>query len=112
MPFATRLLAVLDKGCLRDVAVRVFSPEEDERAWICRYEIDWPERVRRGAGFGVDGVQALTIALQNIGVELYASSYHRAGTLVFDKPGNGYGFPIAKDARHLLVGDDAKFDGN
>ena len=112
MPFATRRLAVLEKGVLLDVAVRVYSPEEDDRAWICRYEIDWPERVRGGAGFGVDGIQALVIALQNIGVELYASPYHRAGTLVFDKTGNGYGFPIAKDARHLLVGDDAKFDGN
>jgi hypothetical protein len=112
MQFARRRLAVLDNGALRDVEVRVFSPEEEDRAWICRYEIDWPERVRKGAGFGVDGVQALTIALQNIGVELYASPYHRAGTLVFDKAGNGYGFPIAKSARHLLVGDDAKFDGN
>lgn len=112
MLFATRLLAVLDKGVLRGVAVRLFQPEQEDRAWVCRYEIDWPERVRKGAGFGVDGVQALTIALQNIGVELYASPYHRAGTLMFDKAGNGYGFPIAKDARHLLVGDDAKFDGN
>ncbi|WP_442881862.1 DUF6968 family protein [Devosia sp.] len=112
MPFATRLLAVVDKGHRRDVPVRLFQPQQEDRGWICRYEIDWPERPRAGAGFGIDAVQALTIALQNIGVELYASAYHKAGTLVFDRPGNGYGFPIAKDARHLLVGDDAKFDGN
>ena len=112
MPFATRLLAIIDNGLRRDVPVRIFAPERGDRAWTCRYEIEWPERLRAGAGFGIDSVQALTIALQNVGVELYASPYHRAGRLVFDKPGNGYGFPVAKDARHLLVGDDARFDGN
>ena len=112
MSFATRELAVVDRDGRQIVPVKVFSPEQGERGWICRYEIGWPEGQRSGAGYGIDGMQALTIALQNIGIELYTSAYHETGTLVFDKPGNGYGFPIAKDARHLLIGDDAKFYGN
>jgi hypothetical protein len=112
MSFVARELAVVDKAGRHPVPIRLFPPEQNDRSWICRYEIEWPERLRSGAGYGVDGIQALTIALQNIGVELYASAYHQAGTLFFDKPGNGYGFPIAKNARHLLVGDDATFDGN
>ncbi|WP_137151171.1 hypothetical protein [Devosia sp. FKR38] len=112
MSFAKRELAIVDGTGRHRVAIHVFAPEQGERGWMCRYEIGWPERQRSGAGYGIDGMQALTIALQNIGAELYASPYHTAGTLVFDKPGNGYGFPIAKDARHLLVGDDARHEGN
>lgn len=112
MPIATRELAIIEKTGRRAVPIALFAPEPGERGWTCRYQIGWPERPRTGAGYGIDGMQALTIALQNIGAELYASPYHHAGTLVFDAPGNGYGFPIAKDARHLLVGDDAKLEGN
>lgn len=112
MPFAVRQLAIIENGVRHDVAVRVFPPQPDDRSWACRYEIDWPHRPRVGAGYGIDGVQALVIAMQKIAIELYTSSYHKAGTLLFDKPGNGYGFPIMKNARDMLVGDDAKFDGN
>jgi hypothetical protein len=51
------------------------------------------------------------MALHMIGADLYTSSYHREGRLVFDKPGNGYGFPVAPTLRDLLVGDDAKYMG-
>jgi len=54
-------------------------------------------------------VQALEIALRLIGAQLYASTYHQEGTLVFGKPGAGYGFPVPVNMRDLLVGDDAEF---
>ncbi|MDB5588091.1 hypothetical protein ABIB57_000868 [Devosia sp. UYZn731] len=56
---------------------------------------------------GQDGVQALLIAMQKIGIELYSSSYHRAGNLMLDRPGSGYGFPVPPIMRDLLVGNDA-----
>jgi hypothetical protein len=112
MTYAKRELAVVDKNGRHSVTVTVFAPEPGERGWACRYEIEWPGRPRSGAGYGIDGMQALTIALQIIGTELYTSDYHKAGTLVFDRPGNGYGFPVPKPLRDALVGEDAIFDGN
>ena len=44
-----------------------------------------------------------------IGAEIYSSNYHKAGKLFWDKPGNGYGFPVASSLRDLLQGDDIKF---
>lgn len=92
--------------------VRVHAPEPHERSWQCRYEIDWPGKPRAFAAYGNDGVQALTLAMNMIAIELYTSSYHAAGTLMLEEPGTGYGFPIGKSNRDLLIGDDAKFDGN
>jgi hypothetical protein len=111
MSFAVRELSIVtEKGNVR-MAVRILEPQPEDRGWACQYEIDWPGKPRIGAGYGIDGVQALIIAMQKVAVELYASSYHKAGTLVFDRPGNGYGFPMTKNGRDLLVGDDAKYDG-
>ena len=58
---------------------------------------------------GFDSVQALFIALGMIGAEIYTSNYHKAGQLFWDKPGSGYGFPVAPTLRDLLIGDDTKF---
>ena len=75
------------------------------------FRLGWPDGTQIGYGAGVDAVQALSIALMNIAAQLYTSSYHRSGKLRWDKAGNGYGFPIAKPLRHLLVGEDRAFDG-
>jgi hypothetical protein len=56
-----------------------------------------------------DSAQALFLALQTIGAEIYTSSYHKAGKLFFDAPGKGYGFPVVPTLRDLLQGDDAKY---
>jgi hypothetical protein len=44
-----------------------------------------------------------------IGTEFYSCSYHKAGRLSFDEPGQGYGFPMASSIRDLLIGDDRKY---
>jgi hypothetical protein len=62
------------------VPVRLFQPENDEGMWICRYEIDWPSEKRSYFAGGVDSSQALILALQMIGAELYASAHHKAGS--------------------------------
>jgi hypothetical protein len=59
----------------------------------------------------VDAFQALHLTLQMIGFRLYVSTYHKFGALVFEKPGNGYGFPVPKIVRDLLIGDDKVFEG-
>ena len=113
MVIATRVLQIIASGSepVR-TEIRVYKPVADERSWACRYEIDWPDATRKSIAHGVDAVQALNLAMIKIGAELYASSYHAQGTLVFEKRGNGYGFPVPKPLRDTLIGDDAKFEGN
>jgi hypothetical protein len=36
-------------------------PEEIDGSWRCRYEIDWPHRLRASAGAGHDSVQAFSL---------------------------------------------------
>jgi hypothetical protein len=91
--------------------IRIHAPVLVDGHWLCAYEIDWPEGTKRMEAAGFDSVQALLIAMQMIGAELYTSSYHAEGRLIFDKPGNGYGFPVVPTLRDRLVGDDARFFG-
>jgi|SRR5580700_7750835 hypothetical protein len=90
------------------VAVRIFAPQPDQSEWSCAYEIDWPEGTRKFAILGFDSMQALLLALQMVGTEIYTSDYHKLRNLSWDKPGQGYGFPVAHSIRDLLEGDDAK----
>ena len=76
--------------------------------WICRYEIDWPSGREAYFAAGVDGMQALILALRTISVEIYTSEHHEAGTLRWFEPGRGYGFPACSSLRDVLIGDDAK----
>ena len=108
MIIAHRRLVVADPSGDIEVPVRLFEPEQDDGMWICRYEIDWPSRRKSYFGAGIDGMQALILAIRMIGVEIYTSEYHDSGTLRWDEPGRGYGFPVPGSLRDLLIGDDAK----
>jgi hypothetical protein len=106
MPIGNRSLKILDPDGNIEVEVRLFMPEKDDQAWICRYEIDWPTRVKRSFAAGVDGIQAILLALHKIGISLYASEYHKNGKLIWQDPGHGCGFPISNNVRDLLIGDN------
>lgn len=58
---------------------------------------------------GFDSAQALLLALQMIGTDLYTSTYHKAGLIFFQEPGKGYGFPVPATIRDLYVGEDKTF---
>jgi hypothetical protein len=93
-----------------DIPIRLFSPEKGEPGgWFCRYEIGWPHEPYMSEGWGVDAMQAVTLTLQKIGVDLYFSEYHKSGKLMWEAPGRGYGFPVPHNARDLLIGDDAVY---
>lgn len=57
---------------------------------------------------GVDGVQALDVALRMIGAIIYSSDHHVSGDLTWLARAKGYGFPVTSDLRDMLVGDDKK----
>jgi|SRR6478672_3718236 hypothetical protein len=108
MMIASRILTL--KTSDRDVtfSVAIFAPKHEGDAWSCNYEIGWPEGKETTTAWGFDSVQALVVALQMIGAELYSSSYHKSGKLMLEAPGNGYGFPVVSSLRDMLEGDDAK----
>jgi hypothetical protein len=60
--------------------------------------------------FGADSVQAILLAFQMIGAEVYTSDHHKSGRLMFHEPGQGYRFPVAASIRDLLIGNDRKYD--
>jgi hypothetical protein len=109
MIIAQRELLLTDNGRTEGVPIRVHAPEQDGAQWLCRFEIEWPEEKASRWGEGSDAVQALIIALQMIGAEVYASKYHEAGQLSWLGKASGYGFPVASAIRDLLIGDDKKF---
>ena len=106
---ATRLLRSRDGETERVIPIRIFAPSEQGKNWSCRYEIDWPDGRHTMEAWGVDSVQAILLAFQMIGAELYTSDYHQSGQLMFLDPGQGYGFPVAASIRDLLIGDDRKY---
>ena len=106
MLIARRHLVVTSDSGDKEVVVQVFQPEKDEDSWICRYEIDWPHQTSSRYAAGFDSVQAVVLALQMVGAEIYASSYHRSGSLKWTEQGQGYGFPVPHSLRDLLIGDD------
>ena len=56
------------------IAIKIHQPEKREKDWSCRYEIDWPEGARVFEAIGFDALQALVLALQMIGAEIYSSA--------------------------------------
>ena len=111
MVIAERSLSIEDGSEPKACKITMHAPEDTDGIWICRYTIEWPTAPEESFGAGVDAFQALHLTLQKIGITLYASAYHKAGILVFDKPGRGYGFPMPKNGRDPLIGDDKIFDG-
>jgi hypothetical protein len=73
---AYRRLVITGPSGDTEVPVRLFQPENDDGMWICRYEIEWPSQKRSHFAGGIDSFQALILALQMIGAEIYASAYH------------------------------------
>jgi len=106
---ATRLLRLRDGETEIQIPIRIFAPEGGGREWSCQYEIDWPEGTQVMQAFGVDSIQAILLAFQMIGADIYTSSYHQSGRLMFDEPGQGYGLPVPASLRDLLVGNDRTY---
>jgi Domain of unknown function (DUF6968) len=110
MVIASRELTLRIENDNIKIPIRIFAPEiEKPGVCGCRYEVDWPDKKSVKTIYGIDSVQALVLALQTIGAEIYSSNYHKAGQLFLDKPGTGYGFPVVPTYRDLLQGDDAKY---
>jgi len=107
MLIATRVLKLCRASADIEIPVRIFAPVQSAVDWSCRFEIDWPEEKRVRIATGIDAIQSLLLALQMIGAQIYTSDYHTAGNLMWQAPGQGYGFPVPNNIRDLLMGNDA-----
>lgn len=106
MVILNRILKLDTDGREVDVPIRIYLPTNTEDHWQCEYEIGWPNEPRRRKAFGIGSVQALLIAMQHIGAEIYSSEAHRSGRLMWHRRGGGYGFPVHSGLRDLHEGDD------
>lgn len=93
MVIAQRILKINDDARQLDVPVRLYLPIHKGDHWQCEYEIVWPDRTRRHLARGHDSLQALLLAMQMVGAEIYASEAHRSGKLKSEGRNRGYGFP-------------------
>ncbi|MBU1336143.1 MAG: hypothetical protein KJ944_01690 [Alphaproteobacteria bacterium] len=103
---ASRILTARVGNADVAVPISIATPFPGDGFWECQFEIGWPEGKKQSRSRGFDSIQAVYNALQAIAVYLYASPYHAAGTLRWDKPGSGYGFPMPKVGYDDLVGED------
>jgi hypothetical protein len=106
MVIATRELKLRQGSSEIPVPIRLFAPEQRDVDWACRFEIDWPDQTTSLEAMGGDAVQALELALKMIGAVIYSSDHHASGSPMWEAPGKGYGFPVSRNIRDLLVGDD------
>jgi hypothetical protein len=109
MLIATRVLTLRRTAGDIQIPIRIFAPREETTHWSCRLEVGWPDGTWTMAAGGVDSVQALELAFEIIGAQIYTSDHHASGKLVWLEPGKGYGFPVPSGIRDLLVGDDKRF---
>ena len=47
-----------------EMTCRFYRPVSDGQDYSCRYEIAWPDSLRSRSAWGVDSVQALSLAMQ------------------------------------------------
>lgn len=112
MIIANKKLFFGDKNNIKTISISLYLPVFDnKRGWGCKYEIAWPDELRIMTAYGFDEFQAIHIAMQMIGAEIYISEYHETGLLYADGQEKGYGFPVPHNCRDLLVGADIEMYG-
>jgi hypothetical protein len=91
---ATRELELSGSG--KKVLIRFGRPKRfaDGRDYYCPYQIVGLGESRVRYAGGVDGIQAIVLALQKIGAELYTSNAAKAGRLMWLGEGD-LGIPVA-----------------
>lgn len=78
VPFVERIFRSGDDV----IAARFLHPTlEPGGEYQCRWMILWPDRVQQRYACGVDGIQALMLALKTVHAELMDSDLYKSGTL-------------------------------
>ena len=78
--FAERIFDLDDGALIVRFHVPVLAPGGE---FQCRWSIGWPEGERCRYSCGIDGVQALMLAMRIVHTELTVSDAYRAGRLTY-----------------------------
>lgn len=79
-PFLERIFESGD----RTIAAHFLQPTlEPGGEYQCRWAIFWPDRVRQSYSCGLDGVQALMLAMKSVHSELVESDLYKSGRLTY-----------------------------
>ena len=66
------------------ITARFFRPTlEPGGEYRCRWAILWPDRIQQRYACGIDGVQALMLAMKTVSSELMESDLYKAGKLTY-----------------------------
>ncbi len=68
-------------GGSAEVVIRFRQPMQQDRDFCCDYEIVWPDRTRAFHACGVDGIQALILALKMAHTDLLYSPEGKRGEI-------------------------------
>ena len=71
----------IELGESSEVLIRFHRPVQDGADFRCDYEILWPGRKHAFHAFGIDGVQALFLAMKMVHSKLLASPAGKRGQL-------------------------------
>jgi hypothetical protein len=63
------------------VTIGLPQPTPGHQDFYCPFRIDWPGGERASYSIGIDTMQALTLALQSIGSDLYSSPEYLSGRM-------------------------------
>lgn len=94
----------------KKVTIIIGKPEKfpDFEDYYCPYHITGMGNERISYAGGVDGIQALLLALNKIGADLYTSKEAEAGILSWKGGEKGnLGFPVSKVLRDMLPDSDS-----
>ena len=74
------------------ITVRFLQPQlAPGGEFQCQWVIEWPDRVQQRYTCGIDGIQALTLAMRTVHTELKESDLYKSGKLTFE---NGYNLDL------------------
>ena len=74
--------------------------------YVCPYRIRGMGSGRVRCSFGIDPIQALMLAMQVIGTDLYSSDEYRSGSLRWFKPHDDLGLPVLPSFEDVLPKED------
>ena len=102
---ATRELDIADSGAKVTVGIGTPKNFPDSSDYYCPYEIRGLGNDKVRYAGGIDAIQALLLALQRVGAELYTSEECKAGMLIWagGQEGN-LGFPVPDSISDMIPG--------
>jgi hypothetical protein len=98
----------LEAGGNKKITIKIGKPrrEVDHESYFCPYQIlgIGYDKLRRAAG-GLDSIQAIQLAFQKIGIDLYILNKANNGALNWDGGEHGdLGFPLPDNILDILRG--------